>query len=69
MGSAGELEYLPKLSKYLNYLNENKYNILYNELLNIRRMLKVYIQKIKSKLPRANSQSLFSIKEIFLCMT
>jgi four helix bundle protein len=48
MGSASELEYLLLLSRDLNYLPDDEYQSLNNELVEVRRMLNAFIQKLKS---------------------
>jgi four helix bundle protein len=50
MGSASELEYQLLLSKELEYLDAQTYDILNSELIEIRRMLNSFIQKIKSRI-------------------
>lgn len=48
MGSASESEYLLLLSNDLSYLTKNDYNYLNNLLIEVRKMLNVYMQKIKA---------------------
>ena len=50
MGSASEPEYQLLLAKDLAYLSETDYSSLNNELLEIKRMLNAYIQKLKQSL-------------------
>lgn len=47
MGSASELEYQLVLAKDLSYLSESSFNLLNDELLEIKKMLNAYIQKVK----------------------
>ncbi len=47
MGSASELGYQLLLAKDLNYLPESLFSLLNNELLEIKKMLNAYIQKVK----------------------
>ena len=47
MGSASEVEYLLLLSYDLSYLKVNDFNDLNNLVIEIRKMLNVYMQKIK----------------------
>lgn len=48
MGSASELDYLLQLTCDLEYIDQNNYENLSEELTNLRRMLNAFIQKIKS---------------------
>jgi len=48
MGSSSELEYLLLLARDLTYLPEDNYQILNNELTEVRRMLNAFIQKLKT---------------------
>lgn len=48
MGSASELEYQLILARDLNYLNIERYNNLNDDLLEVKRMLNAFIQKLKS---------------------
>lgn len=48
MGSASELEYELLLAHDLKYFDDEKYKFLYEELIAVRKMLNVLIQKIKS---------------------
>ncbi|GEO06566.1 four helix bundle protein [Adhaeribacter aerolatus] len=48
MGSASELEYQLLLSKDLSYLSDSSFSLLNNELMEIKKMLNSYIQKVKS---------------------
>jgi len=50
MGSASELEYQFILAKDLLYLSESSFLLLNNELMEIKKMLNVYIQKVKRSL-------------------
>ena len=47
MGSASELEYLLLLSYDLDYLSCEKYQMLVNDLIEVRKMLNAYTQKVK----------------------
>jgi len=47
MGSASELEYQLLLVKDLGYLPSSAYNLLLNELIEIKKMLNAFIQKLK----------------------
>ncbi len=49
MGSAAELEYQLILSKDLHYLNETTYNSLSKEIIEIRKMLNVFIRKLRTR--------------------
>lgn len=49
MGSASELEYQLLLANDLNYLPPNAYKTTNNELVQIKRMLNTYIQKLRTK--------------------
>ena len=48
MGSSSELEYLLLLARDLCYLPEDKYDSLQNELVEVRRMLNSFIQRLKA---------------------
>ena len=48
MGSASELEYLLLLAYDLGYLQENIYQPMQNELVETRKMLNAFIQKLKA---------------------
>ena len=48
MGSAGELEYLLLLAHDLGYLQENNYQSMQNDLVETRKMLNAFIQKLKA---------------------
>ena len=48
MGSSSELEYLLLLAHDLGYLQENIYQSMQNELVEIRKMLNAFIQKLKA---------------------
>ena len=48
MGSASELEYLLLLAHDLGYLPENNYQPLTNNLVEVRKMLNAFIQKLKA---------------------
>ena len=52
MGSSSELEYQIILAHDLQYLEENEYLKVSSELVEVRRMLNAYIQKLKSTLPK-----------------
>jgi four helix bundle protein len=56
MGSSSELEYLLWLAHDLGYLPEVTYQSMQNDLVEIRKMLNSFIQKLK--IPKANSQRL-----------
>jgi four helix bundle protein len=47
MGSASELEYQLLLAKDLSYLSESSFSLLTLELIEIKKMLNAYIQKVK----------------------
>lgn len=47
MGSSSELEYLLLLSHDLNYLSEESYQELQNQLIEARKMLNAFIRKLK----------------------
>ncbi|MBN8582290.1 MAG: four helix bundle protein [Anaerolineae bacterium] len=47
MGSSSELEYLLLLSRDLSYLSDGKYQELHDQLVEIRKMLNAFIQKLK----------------------
>jgi len=47
MGSASELEYHLLLAHDLNFLDDSTYNNLNNDLNEVRRMLNVFIQRLK----------------------
>ena len=49
MGSSSELEYLLMLIHDLNYLTGNQYNQLQDNLVEVRKMLNAFIQKLKAK--------------------
>jgi four helix bundle protein len=46
MGSSSELEYQLILSRDLEYITQEEYNPLSNELIEIRKMMNTYIQKL-----------------------
>ena len=48
MGSASESEYLLLLSHDLSYLTSKEYNYLNNLLLEVKKMLNVYMQRTRS---------------------
>jgi len=48
MGSASELEYLLILAHDLGYLPENAFQSMTNDLVEIRKMLNAFIQKLKA---------------------
>lgn len=48
MGSASELEYLLLLAQDLGYLKENHYESMKNDLVETRKMLNSFIQKLKA---------------------
>ena len=48
MGSASELEYLLLLAHDLGYLPENTFQSMTNDLVEIRKMLNAFIQKLKA---------------------
>ena len=50
MGSASELEYLLLLARDLTYLPEESHQILYSDLVEVRKMLNAFIQKLKPQL-------------------
>ena len=51
MGSASEVEYLLLLARDLNYLPEESYQTLVTDLVEVRRMLNAFIQKLKASIP------------------
>ena len=51
MGSSSELEYQIILAHDLHFLDDALYEQLISELIELRRMLNAYIQKLKSTLP------------------
>ena len=48
MGSSSELEYLLLLARDLKYLPEDSHQILNSDLIEVRRMLNSFIQKLKT---------------------
>lgn len=50
MGSASEVEYLLLLSKDLNYLSLEKYKKFNDQIVEIKKMISTYINKIKTNL-------------------
>jgi four helix bundle protein len=48
MGSASELEYLLLLAHDLGYLPKNTFQSMTNNLIEIRKMLNAFIQKLKA---------------------
>jgi len=48
MGSSSELEYLLLLAHDLSYLADNQYNQLQVNLVEVRKMLNAFIQKLKA---------------------
>jgi len=46
-GSAAETEYLIQFSFDLNYINENQFNKMNDEIISIRKMLNAFHQKLK----------------------
>jgi len=48
MGSASELEYLLLLAHDLGYIQENIYQLMQNDLVETRKMLNAFIQKLKA---------------------
>jgi four helix bundle protein len=57
MGSASEVEYLPLLARDLNYLPEESYQTLTTDLVEVRRMLNAFIQKLKTSTPQLTAKS------------
>jgi four helix bundle protein len=49
MGSASELEYQLILARDLEYIAQETYEKTYNELIEIKRMLNAFIQKLRAK--------------------
>jgi four helix bundle protein len=49
MGSSSELEYLLILAQDLGYLPANVFQSMTNDLVELRKMLNAFIQKLKSK--------------------
>jgi four helix bundle protein len=47
MGSSSELEYLLLLAHDLNYLSDELHQTLHNDLVEVRRMLNSFIQRLK----------------------
>ena len=48
MGSSSELEYLILLARELDYLQQAPYQFMQNDLIEIRKMLNAFIQKLKA---------------------
>lgn len=48
MGSSSELEYLLLLAHDLSYLADDQYNQLHADLVEVRKMLNAFIQKLKA---------------------
>lgn len=48
MGSASELEYHLLLSKYLNYIRQSDYEELNKQVIDIKRMIATFINKLKA---------------------
>ncbi|MGD8406730.1 MAG: four helix bundle protein [Anaerolineales bacterium] len=48
MGSSSELEYLLLLAHDLSYLSDEQYNHLHVNLVEVRKMLNAFIQKLKA---------------------
>lgn len=48
MGSSSELEYLLLLAHDLGYLADEQYNQLHTDLVEVRKMLNAFIQKLKA---------------------
>ena len=48
MSSASELEYLLILARDLGYLPENTFHTMTNDLVEIRKMLNAFVQKLKA---------------------
>jgi four helix bundle protein len=48
MGSSSELEYLLLLARDLGYLDDKDYEGLSNDLIEIRKMLNVFIQRLRA---------------------
>jgi four helix bundle protein len=48
MGSSSELEYLLLLAHDLGYLPDNVFQSMTNDLVEIRKMLNAFIQKLKA---------------------
>ena len=48
MGSSSELEYLLLLAHELGYLQENSYQSIQNNLVETRKMLNAFIQRLKA---------------------
>ena len=48
MGSASELEYLMLLTHYLNLINSPDYCELSNEIIEVKRMLSSFINKLRA---------------------
>ncbi len=48
MGSSSELEYLLLLARDLNYLIGDEYEHLQNDLVEIRKMLNAFLQRLKA---------------------
>ena len=50
IGSASELEYLLLLARDLTYISEESHQILNSDLVEVRKMLNAFIQKLKPQL-------------------
>ncbi len=48
MGSASEVEYQLELARDLNFLTQDSYDTLNNSLLDLKRMLNAFIQKLNA---------------------
>ena len=48
MGSSSELEYLLLLAHDLSYITDDQYNNLQNNLVEVRKMLNAFIQRLKA---------------------
>jgi four helix bundle protein len=59
MGSSSELEYLLLLAHDLNYLPDDNYQSLYHDLVEVRKMLNAFIQRLRvdsqGQSPKADS--------------
>ena len=49
MGSSAELEYQTLLAKDLKYINDEEYKILEKEIIEIRKMMNTFLEKVNSR--------------------
>lgn len=57
MGSSSELEYLLLLARDLGYLPEDAFQSMMNDLIEIRKILNAFIQKLKASRQQLNARS------------